>query len=88
MKTASFPSLRVDPELREAAEQSLHEGETISAFVEQSIRDSISRRQHQRDFIERGLAAGEQARASGKYVAADVVLSRLERMLAEAKGRK
>ena len=67
MKTASFPSLRVDPELRKAAEQSLQEGETISSFVEQSIRESIERRRRQKEFIARGLAGRDeraQTRAS------------------------
>ncbi len=30
MKTSSFPSLRVEPELREAAESVLREGETLT----------------------------------------------------------
>ncbi len=33
MKTASLPSLRVDPALRKADEAVLHEGETFSSFV-------------------------------------------------------
>ena len=88
MKTATFPSLRVEPELREAAEQSLREGETLSAFVEQSIRESIERRKHQRDFIARGIAAREEAKQTGKYASAEAVVGRLQGMLAEAKARK
>lgn len=42
MKTASMPSLRVAPQLREAAEAVLHEGETLSAFMEQSLRDAVA----------------------------------------------
>jgi predicted transcriptional regulator len=88
MKTASFPSLRVEPELREAAEQSLQEGETISAFVEQAIRESIERRGHQREFVARGLASRDNAKRSGNYVAADAVMGRLKGMLAAAKAGK
>ena len=88
MKTATFPSLRVEPELREAAEQSLREGETLSAFVEQSIRESIERRKHQRDFIARGIASREEAKQTGKYASAEAVVGRLQGMLAEAKARK
>jgi len=33
VKTSTLPSLRVEPELREAAEQVLQEGESLSAFV-------------------------------------------------------
>ena len=88
MKTATFPSVRVDPELRQAAEDSLREGETMSSFVEQSIRDSIERRQRQREFTARGLASRDEAARTGEYVSADAVLGRLEQMLAKAKAGK
>ncbi len=85
MKTATIPSLRVDPELRAAAEAVLEEGETLSNFVEQSIRDGIERRQLQREFVARGLKAGAAARRSQDYVPSSRVLARLEGMLEKAK---
>ena len=88
MKTATIPSLRVTPELRQAAEQILQEGETLSSFVEQSIRESIGRRQTQQEFIERGLRSRDDARQTGTYATADAVIERLEKMLATAKGDK
>lgn len=88
MKTATFPSLRVTPELRQAAEQILQEGETLSSFVEKSIRESIGRRQVQQEFIARGLRSRDDARQTGKYASADAVIGRLEQMLATAKGGK
>lgn len=88
MKTATFPSLRVTPELRQAAERILQEGETLSSFVEQSIRESIGRRQIQQEFIARGLRSRDEARQTGNYVSADAVIGRLEKMLATTKGGK
>ncbi len=88
MRTATFPSLRVDRELRQAAEDSLREGETISSFVEQAIRDSIERRQHQREFLARGLALRDEAAKSGEYLSSDVVLGKLEQLLAKSKAGK
>lgn len=85
MKTATFPPLRTTPELRQAAEQILQEGETLSGFVEQAIRDSIEKRLHQQEFIVRGLRSRDDARRSGKYIDADAVVGRLEQMLAQAK---
>jgi predicted transcriptional regulator len=85
MKTATFPSLRVDPELRDAAEAVLQEGESLSSFLEQSIRESIERRQAQREFIARGLRSRDEARRTGKYVKSDAVIGRLEKRLARAK---
>lgn len=88
MKTATFPSLRVAPEFRQAAEQVLQEGESLSSFVEESIRQNIARRQLQSEFVARGLASRQQARDSGAYVSTDAVVGRLEEMLAAAKARK
>jgi predicted transcriptional regulator len=85
MKTATFPSLRVDPELRDAAEGVLEEGESLSSFLEQSIRESIERRQAQREFIARGLRSRDEARRTGKYVKSEAVIGRVEKMLARAK---
>jgi predicted transcriptional regulator len=85
MKTATIPSLRVDPELRTAAEDVLEEGETLSSFVEQSIRDGVERRQAQREFIARGLKSRDAAKRTQDYVAADKVLARLDGMLQKAK---
>lgn len=84
MKTASIPSLRVDPELRSAAESVLQEGETLSSFVEQSLRANIQRRRAQQEFIARGLVARDAARDSGEYFAADEVLHDLDERLAKA----
>lgn len=88
MKTATFPPLRTTPELRQAAEQILEEGETLSGFVEQAIRESIERRQNRQEFIARGLRSRESARQIGKYVSAESVVGRLEQMLAQAKGKQ
>jgi len=85
MKTATIPSLRVDPKLRDAAEEVLQKGETLSSFVEQSIREGIERRQARREFVSRGLRAREEARRSGEYVSAQTVIRRLEKTLTRAR---
>ena len=88
MKNATFPSLRVEPELREAAEKCLREGETISSFVEQSIRDSVERRRLHDEFMARGLVSRDEAGRDQTCVSANDVVARLEAMLAEKKARK
>lgn len=85
MKTATIPSLRVEPELRTAAEDVLEEGETLSSFVEQSIRDGVQRRRAQREFIARGLKSRNAAMLNQDYVPSGKVLGRLEGMLQKAK---
>ncbi|MCX4165399.1 MULTISPECIES: YlcI/YnfO family protein [Paraburkholderia] len=81
MKSARFPSIRVEPELRDAAESILGEGETLSGFVEQSVREGIERRRTQSEFIARRIASREAARHTGDYVAASEVLNTLNRRL-------
>lgn len=87
MKIATLPSLRVDPELREAAEAALEEGESLSGFIEASVRESIERRRVRAEFIARGLASREEARRTGAYVSADSVVAELGRKLAKARRR-
>ncbi|HEY2021406.1 YlcI/YnfO family protein [Paraburkholderia sp.] len=81
MKSSTFPSIRVEPELRDAAESVLRDGETLSGFVEQSIREGIERRVNESEFIARGIASRDQARRDGDYVASSEVLKKLERRL-------
>lgn len=87
MKTASLPSVRVDPKLRKAAEAVLHEGESLSGFMEQSLRDGVARREQQRDFIRRGLAARDEARRTNEYFDSGAVHAELRRMLAKSSGK-
>jgi len=65
MKTATFPSLRVEPELREAAESVLRDGETLTSLIETAMRETIQRRRLQDEFVARGLRSADEARRSG-----------------------
>jgi predicted transcriptional regulator len=86
----TITSLRVAAELRAAAESVLESGETLSSFVEHSLRVQIERRQAQREFIARGLAARDEAQRTGEYFGSDEVLAELDARLddAEAKAAK
>lgn len=88
MKTATIPALRVTPELRRAAEELLQEGESLSSFVEQSLREGIEKRRLNGEFISRGLRARDTAQQTGHYVSAEAVIGRLESMLSQAKAAK
>ena len=88
MKTATFPSLRVDPSLRQAAEDVLMDGESLSSFVEQSVRANIQRRKAQDEFIARGLASRDKAKRANTYVSSSDVIKGLASQLAKAKAKK
>lgn len=87
MKTASMPSLRVDPELRRDAESVLLEGESLSNFMEQALRASIQARKAQQEFIARGLVSRDEAKQKGEYYTAEDVLTEMESMLAQARDK-
>jgi Arc/MetJ-type ribon-helix-helix transcriptional regulator len=87
MKTASIPSVRVEPELRAEVESLLAEGESVSEFVESSVRAAVQRRRNQAEFVARGERSLEVARRTGDYVDADAVVEGLQRKLDAASGR-
>ena len=81
MKTATFPSLRVDADLREAAEGVLREGETLTGLIETAVRETIQRRQVQAEFLARGLRSGQDAQRTGVYHPAASVHRELQKRL-------
>ena len=88
MKSASIPSLRVDPELRQAAEAVLREGESLSSFMEQSLRDQVTPRQLQHAFVARCLVSRDEAQRTGEYFDAASVHAELRGMLTKSSGGK
>ena len=87
MKTATIPAVRVEPEFRAEMEAVLGEGESMSEFVESSVRAGVERRRVQAEFIARGLRSRDEARRTGEYIDADVVVDGLQRKLDAARGR-
>lgn len=87
MKTATIPAVRVEPEFRAEVESVLAEGESLSEFVEASVRASVEHRRFQAEFIARGLRSREEARRTGDYVDADDVVAALQRKLDAARTR-
>lgn len=87
MKTAIIPSVRVEPEFRAEVEAVLGEGESLSEFVESSVRAGVERRRIQAEFIARGLRSRDEARRTGDYVEADVVVAALQRKIDAARTR-
>jgi hypothetical protein len=87
MKSAVIPQVRVEPQLRAELEASLRDGETLSEFVENAVRDAARRRRTQAEFIARGLAARDDARRTGVYFTIEQVDATLGGMLDQARAR-
>ena len=66
----------------------LREGETLSEFVEQSVRIAVQRRVHQGEFIARGIASLDRAREANEYINADTVIAGLQRKLDSARTKQ
>lgn len=73
--------IHLDPELQQAVEAALREGESLSEFVEISLRENITHRQVQKEFLARGIAGRNEARRTGKYFYAPEVLAKLDEIL-------
>jgi hypothetical protein len=85
MKTATIPATRVDPDLRQAVEDNLQEGETLSKFLIESLQLNLNRRKAEQTFLEKGFASREQSRSTGEYVSSDEVIDGLKQKLAAAR---
>jgi len=81
MKTAVIPQVRVEPELRSDLESVLRKGETLSEFVEATVRSAVEYRRMQAEFHARGEAAWQQYQRTGASVPAGQVTQELRDML-------
>ena len=63
MKTAILPAVRVSPETRTLIESVLKDGETLSTFIEDSVKRQASWRQEDAEFYARALRASELVKA-------------------------
>ena len=81
MKSAVIPQVRVEPEMRAELEAVLHKGETLSEFVEASVRSAVDFRRAQTRFHERGQASWEEFQRAGVSFSAEEVLDKLQAKL-------
>lgn len=81
MKTAVIPQVRVEAQLRADLESVLRDGETLSEFVEATVRSAIEFRRMQMEFQARADAAWRRFQKSGQGRPADEVLAQLQSRL-------
>jgi hypothetical protein len=81
MKSSSLPPVRVDAELRAAAESVLARGETLSEFIEDSVRRRVEFRRAQAEFHARADASAEHYRKTGESYSVEEVLAHLQAKL-------
>jgi hypothetical protein len=81
MKTAIIPQVRVEPELRADLEAVLRPGESLSEFVETTVRSAIEYRQTQAEFHARGEAAWQEYQRTGTSIPSEQITQELHELL-------
>jgi len=81
MKSAVIPQIRVEPALRAELESVLQPGETLTDFVESTVRNAIAFRRVQTSFHARAQAASEEYHRTGVSVPVEAALERLQSKL-------
>ena len=77
MKTATLPAIRVEPELREKIESVLGQGESLSSFIESTLRSAVEFRAIQNEFHARGQRSQEHYDATGVSFSTEEVIEKL-----------
>lgn len=87
MRSATFPPIRVEPEVRAEVEAVLREGETLTQFIEEAVVAAAAWRRVQSEFVTRGEAAIERWKREGGGHGVDEVMADLQARLDDAKRR-
>ena len=85
MRSATFPPIRVEPEVRAEVEAVLREGESLTQFIEEAVVAAAARRRVQTEFVARGETAIERWKRVGGGHTVDEVLADLQGRLNDAK---
>lgn len=87
MRSATFPPIRVEPEVRAEVEAVLREGESLTQFIEEAVVAAAAWRRLQSEFVTRGEAAIERWKKEGGGHSVDEVMADLQTRLDDAKRR-
>lgn len=87
MRSATFPPIRVEPEVRAEVEAVLREGESLTQFIEEAVVSAAAWRRVQAEFVQRGETAIERWKREGGGQAVDEVMKSLQSRLDEARRR-
>lgn len=87
MRSATFPPIRVEPEVRAEVEAVLREGESLTQFIEDAVVAAAAWRRVQAEFVTRGEAAIQRWKQEGGGHEVDEVMADLQSRLDEAKRR-
>ncbi len=78
MKTSTLPPVRVDEALRATAESVLHEGESLTSFIEATVRRAVEHRRIQAAFEARAKESLAHYKRTGVSSSTDELFDKLE----------
>lgn len=87
MRSATFPPIRVEPEVRAEVEAVLREGESLTQFIEEAVVAAAAWRRVQAEFVARGETAIERWKQAGGGRTVDEVMGGLQGRLDDARRR-
>ena len=87
MRSATFPAIRIEPEVRAEVEAVLREGESLTQFIKEAVVAAAAWRRVQSEFVIRGEAAIERWKQEGGGHTVDQVMGDLQVRLDDAKCR-
>jgi predicted transcriptional regulator len=87
MRSATFPPIRVKPEVRAEVDAVLREGESLTQFIEEAVVAAAAWRRVQTEFVTRGEAAIARWKQEGRGRPADEVMADLQARVEDAKRR-
>jgi hypothetical protein len=87
MKSSTLPTVRVEPGLRNDAEAVLDDGESLSDFVAECVRQGVTWRRTQDQFLARAHGAVERAIREGSGISPSELLKSMDDRLETAKRR-
>ena len=87
MRSATFPPIRVKPEVRSEVEAVLREGESLTQFIEEAVVSAAAWRRNQTEFVARGEAAIDRCKREGGGLSVDEAMADLQGRLDAARSQ-
>ena len=88
MKTATLPAVRVAPEVRELVESVLKKGESLSTFIEETVKKHAQWRKEDEAFYARAAKASQALHEGGKFYTAEESIARLRAQVQRARDKQ
>ncbi len=84
MRTATLPAVRVSPDTRALIESVLKEGESLSTFIEETVKKHAAWRKEDEAFHARAALASKRLAEGGKFFTAEESIARLRAQVQRA----